>query len=445
MSNKNKTIHISGMTCTSCEILITNELNGIEEINEVTVHHKKNIAQIKYQDKEPNFNKIIEKIRNLGYNASLTIDGLVIKKEKTTPTQWIYSLLIIFGLYIIYRYLKWIGVLSWINIDSSDISFGVAFLIGIVASLSTCLAVVGAVVMSFGAKYQSRGNFFQANVKPHLLFHIGRLSTFFVLGGLLGAIGSWFELSGSGMGYFTIFVAIILAWLGLNILGILPSLSSTGIHMPKKIMHLWNKVEKSEHALAPIAIGGLTFFLPCGFTQSMQIFAVASGNFMTGAWTLFLFALGTGPVLLGLGIATTRFKNKKNIVFKKAVGFLVVIFALYTLATGFALTGISIDLPAQTNLDNTVETTGDVQIVEMQVDYNGFTPNVIKIKKDIPVKWIINGVQVSGCSNKIIVPDLNISKSIIKGENIVEFTPQDVGSISFSCWMGMIRGKFIVE
>jgi sulfite exporter TauE/SafE len=299
--------------------------------------------------------------------------------------------------------------------------------------------------MSFGAKYQSKGNFFQANVKPHLLFHLGRLATFFILGGLLGAIGGWFDLSGPSMGWFTIFVAVILAWLGLNILGILPSLSSVGIRLPKKIMHLWNKVEKSEHALAPVVIGGLTFFLPCGFTQSMQIFAIASGSFMTGAWTLLLFALGTGPVLLGLGVATTRFKNKKSIVFKKTVGFLVIIFALYTLVTGFALAGINVNLPTGSNTDNIAEETGDVQIVEMKVDYSGFTPNVFRIKKGVPVKWIINGVKLSGCSSKIIVPDLGIEKQLSPGKNTVEFTPLKAGTLNFSCWMGMIRGKFIVE
>ena len=81
----------------------------------------------------------------------------------------------------------------------------------------------------------------------------------------------------------------------------------------------------------------------------------------------------------------------------------------------------------------------------MTVDYRGFTPNVINIKKGIPVKWIINGVQVSGCTNKIIVPEYNITKNIINGTNTVRFTPQKEGVISFSCWMGMVRGQFNVQ
>jgi len=86
-----------------------------------------------------------------------------------------------------------------------------------------------------------------------------------------------------------------------------------------------------------------------------------------------------------------------------------------------------------------------VQTVEMHITYEGFKPNVFNIKKGIPVKWIIYGDQISSCTNKIIVPSLNISKSVVSGENVVNFTPSNSGTIDFSCWMGMVRGKFIVE
>jgi len=87
----------------------------------------------------------------------------------------------------------------------------------------------------------------------------------------------------------------------------------------------------------------------------------------------------------------------------------------------------------------------NVQIVEMRVTSSGFQPAVLKIKKDIPVKWIVKGDQLSGCTNKIIVPSLEISKALVSGDNIINFTPKTTGTIPFSCWMGMVKGKFIVE
>ena len=81
----------------------------------------------------------------------------------------------------------------------------------------------------------------------------------------------------------------------------------------------------------------------------------------------------------------------------------------------------------------------------MHITYEGFKPSTLTIKNGIPVKWIIYGDQVSSCTNKIIVPSLNISKSIVAGENIINFTPKTTGTIDFSCWMGMVKGKFMVN
>lgn len=438
-----KKIYIEGMTCVSCETIIADELKGVKEIEEVVVCHKKKIAEFSYKDKEPEFAKIAEKIKELGYLASLEPFKRT-RKRKTTTKQWFYSILIVIGIYLLYKFISYLGILSWLNIEATNINYGVAVLIGIVASMSSCLVVVGAIVISFASKYQAKGSFYQANVKPHLLFHLGRLATFFILGGLLGIIGGWINISGTFIGWFTIFIAIILAWLGLNILGVLPSLSTTGIRMPKKMMSIWSNLKESEHALTPVILGSFTFFLPCGFTQSMQLFAVASGSFWTGAITMFLFALGTAPILIGLGITTTRFKNMKMVVFQRVIGFIVILFSLYTISSGFALAGINIDLIGRKELGNTIAQ-NNVQVVEMNVSYQGFSPNVFKISQGIPVKWIINGQQVSGCTNEIISAPLGIRQKIYPGENIIEFTPNEVGSIGFSCWMGMVRGKFIVE
>jgi regulator of replication initiation timing len=91
------------------------------------------------------------------------------------------------------------------------------------------------------------------------------------------------------------------------------------------------------------------------------------------------------------------------------------------------------------------ESSSSEQVVEMHITYEGFKPSTLTIKNGIPVKWIIYGDQVSSCTNKIIVPSLNISKSIVAGENIINFTPKTTGTIDFSCWMGMVKGKFMVN
>ncbi len=442
--SKKKKIYIDGMTCVSCETIIRDELGEISGVSAVTVCHKKQIAELEYSSKHLHFNKIASKLKKLGYTASEK--PFETTQKKATKEQWFYALFIVFCLYWVYRYFKWIGLIDLFAIDTTDVGYGAAILVGIVASLSTCLAVIGAVVMSFGATYQSRGTTFERNVKPHLLFHAGRIGGFFVLGGVLGSIGNVFSLSMSAMGWFTVVIALVLAWMGLNILGLLPSITSTGLHMPTSTMKYWNKIKESEHAAAPVLLGVFSFFLPCGFTQSMQLFAVGSGSFFVGAMTMALFALGTAPVLLGVGVMSSKSQNKDRVVSKKVMGFIILAFAWYTLSSGLAAHGIVVGSSSVSSADETDIVLQDgVQVIEMDVDNRGFTPSTFTLKKGVPVKWIINGKQIYGCTNEVIVPEYGISKKLIQGENIVEFTPSKAGTVSFSCWMGMVRGSFNVQ
>jgi uncharacterized protein len=446
MATKTKTIQVEGMTCVSCENLIEDELLQIKGVKKVVAHHKKGSVAIEFDDeKDLDSARTTKIIKDLGYEI---VTGKRKKRffkinNTATAKQWFWALFVLVIIALAYQLFRRFDFMSVFNFDVSRVSLGVAVLIGVVASISTCLAVVGGVVISFATKYKSKGSFYKRNVRPHLLFHVGRLATFFVLGGVLGLFGAFFNFSGSLTGWFTVLVGFVMLILGLNILGFLPSPSSFGVRMPKGVMKHWNKLKDSEHKLAPLILGGLTFFLPCGFTQSMQLFAVASGSFWLGGLSLFLFALGTAPVLIGLGIAASRFQNAKMIVFKLVAGFIVLIFAFYTAMTGFALAGINLDWGFQKDYGKTISST-DEQVIEMVVNYKGYSPNVFTLKKDVPVRWYVNVEQMTGCTNEIIIPSLKISKKLSIGQNIIEFTPTKEGNMSFSCWMGMVRGKFII-
>lgn len=446
-----KKIYIKGMHCASCEKILSDEFGNISGVKKVRVSQKNNSAEIDYEGKEPDFSEVKKMAEKFGYVA---FEKDFVKnnneKEKINWTTWINSILIVGFMLVLFKIFQSTEILNKFDLNGARISFGISFLIGLAASVSSCLAVVGAVVIAFSEKYKSEGNnFYQKVMRPNLFFHAGRLGAFFFLGGLLGAVGGEINVSGNFISIFTIIIAVVMAWLGLNILGILPSISNLGIKMPQKFTKNWEKLKKSEHQAAPFLLGASSFFLPCGFTQSMQIFALTSGSFWVGGMSLFLFALGTVPTLLILGVTTSWVKNKKMEVFKKVAGFLIIFFAIYTLQSGLALRGVktnvlSSDKKEQSGSGNSINNQ-NVQVVEMRVTGSGFSPNVLKIKRGVPVRWVIKGENVTSCTNKIIVPSLNISKNISYGDNVVEFTPTKAGEIPFSCWMGMVRGKFIVE
>lgn len=368
--------------------------------------------------------------------------------------EWAKALFVVLFAVILYRAVQASGWLGSVNIQTAAMTSGVAFLVGLVASVSSCLAVVGGVVVAFSEKVKSgEKNFFEGAVRPNVYFHIGRLLSFFFLGGLLGAIGGKINLSGSFVSAYSMIIAIVMAWLGLNILGILPSISSLGLQPPKFFRKFFYRLQESGSQAAPFLLGGFTFFLPCGFTQSMQILALASGSFWAGAASLFFFALGTLPVLLALGVGFSWGKFKKTEALQKAAGILVIFFAVFTFNSALALRNVktnvisSSDKKEKTADGKTENNNADAeeQTIEMAVTSRGFEPSTLKIKKGVPVRWIVNGVSVSGCTNSIIIPSLNIAKNIHFGENIISFVPSNASEIPFSCGMGMVRGKFIIE
>ncbi len=80
----------------------------------------------------------------------------------------------------------------------------------------------------------------------------------------------------------------------------------------------------------------------------------------------------------------------------------------------------------------------------MNVNSTGYSPNNFTVKKNIPVRWNINGDNVFGCQGYLVMPKLGIQKVLTKGQNVIEFTPTEEGVINFSCAMGMYRGVFNV-
>ena len=96
------------------------------------------------------------------------------------------------------------------------------------------------------------------------------------------------------------------------------------------------------------------------------------------------------------------------------------------------------------NGDFKFEMQNGYQIIRMNVDRYGWSPDKFVLKKGIPVKWVITTTELNGCNNAISVPKLNLEFDNVMGEQVIEFTPEKEGTIPFSCWMGMIPGVLVV-
>ena len=159
------------------------------------------------------------------------------------------------------------------------------------------------------------------------------------LGGLLGSIGSKINYSLSFTGYLTVVIALIMFYIGLQILGIVPNITKLGFHLPKIFSRKIDDIDGNGSHFAPVLLGILTFFLPCGFTQSMQLAAVVSSSFITGALIMGFFALGTLPVLFSVGLGSTYAKKERMRLFNQIIGVVILFFAFYSFNSGLVLAG----------------------------------------------------------------------------------------------------------
>ena len=245
-------------------------------------------------------------------------------------------------------------------------------------------------------------------------------------------------------------------------LNIIPALRKINLQMktPKFVTKLTG--ESSSGPLTTGLLNGL--MIACGPLQAIYIMAAGTGSMIEGAKMLFVFALGTLPVMLSFGYLTSFISSKMTQNILKASGAVVMVLGLLMLNNGLSLAGTGYDVASlstswsadQVQLGSGSTQAGAVpsnvavqkdgyQEIRMDVLRSGWDPNTFVLKKDVPVKWIINGKELNGCNSGIQVPKYGLEFKIKQGEQTIEFTPKDEGVVSWSCWMGMIKGTFIVK
>lgn len=326
--------HVNGMHCSACPTLIKSELEDIPEIANARAsltHHRVEVTG-DFGEKEPEHiaRDLSDVLRAHGYTLS------VLKKKYAVRWPEFALAVPVAGAFIaFFIILQKLGIVNLIT--GGNVTYGTAFIIGFVASVSTCMAVVGGLVLSMSANFAKGGD----SMRPQILFHFGRLVSFFLLGGLVGLLGSVFTLGATSTFVLNFIVALVLLVLGINLLDVFPRLKRYQPTLPGFVSRHVHGLRKLNHNLTPVLIGVATFFLPCGFTQSMQIYTLTTESFWSGAFTMLVFALGTLPVLALLSFSSlTIHKKVQSGIFFKTAGLVVIFFGALNLMNGFVAAGI---------------------------------------------------------------------------------------------------------
>ncbi len=324
---------------------------------------------------------------------------------------------------------------------STTLTLPTVFFLGIIASVSSCMATAGTVFLSAIHRIKTD------RMSPTIQFNIGRIVTYTIMGYVLGFIGQTISIQYETSVFLTVGVSIAMVFVGLDMLGIF----SLSVVIPRFMHQYFNQTidtyifKHSRNTM--MLLGAFTYWLPCGFTQTVQLFALGTADPVRSAFIMGVFALGTAPALLTIGYTSSFTNTSWYPWFLKTIGVMVVLLSVnylgntWQLYSGAYVSGKNIAYSKQVGA---VKVENGTQIVEMSVVNTGYTPNTFTIQKNMPVRWIVKGVNVYGCQGFLNVPKLGIQQALKLGENIFEFTATKNDTISFSCSTNAIQGLFRV-
>lgn len=500
-------LFIGGMTCVNCQNRIEKELNRTEGIIKAGVSYSRGTADIVYDESKISLKEIAAVVERLDYEVLPDR-----RRQEPGVVRVIAMLAVIAALYVMLQSMGILNLLAPSQVADTKMGYGMLFVVGLITSVH-CIAMCGGINISqcipqagqSGTENGRTGSGGTGNVgrldtlRPALSYNLGRVVSYtavgFVMGlaGLLAGGGAEVGLPAFFQGILKIIAGLFMVIMGINMLGLFPWLRRFTIRMPGFLAQRIG--EKKLKSSRPFLVGVLNGFMPCGPLQSMWIVALASGNPVTGAVSMFLFSLGTVPLMLGLGSVVSalgkRFTDKVMTVGAVLVTVLGLAMLsqggslsgllppdlLMALVFGFGIAGVLVSIPVRKRLwrdvleaaalaavigsyalwnfqgtaaqanpaaDVETEVVDGTQVVSSTLTPGRF-PN-ITVQAGIPVKWIIDVPQgsLNGCNYRIMIRDYGITYTFHTGENVIEFTPDKTGTVRYSCWMGMIRGNIFV-
>lgn len=407
-------INVDGMTCKACEKNVNTEIKKINSVKHVFSNAK--TGEVNIQSTSPvSYEHLKKAIEDAGYRLKDAKPSVVM--------DWIWLTgvvsVVVIAQMIYQRLLP-------PQLDSETIALPLVAVYGLITSFH-CVSMCGGIAMSQSmAKVQGKTPY-----QSTFLYNFGRIASYTTFGILLGGVGSFFSVSPLMRNMILLAGGLLMLYYGISLLG--------WVSMPKipSIMPKVNNKNISE-GLRPLIVGILNGFMPCASLQMMQLYALASGSMVSGGLIMLVFALTTAPVLVTIGLLSSKLNLKSSRRVKLVSAAVVVL-----IGSQMAFRSISaLDLPlpfinSQENLRLAPVVDG-VQMITLTVDWNGYKLDYTAVQKGIPVQITVNPVSLSGCSNPVTIPAFGIEIDGLTTQLSAIFTPNKTGNIRIQCWMNMI-------
>ena len=408
--------YVRDMMCRQCEKTLEHAVGKVAGVKSVKADYGKGLLTVIYENGICAPNQIEQAVTASGYQNG--------KKAGQKWKKWLLAAGSLMA-FLVGERMGIMTVFAFFPRAEEGVGYVALLLTGLLTSVH-CIAMCGGLSLSQSMK---RGE--QSSWRSSVLYNMGRVCSYTLTGALLGALGSVVSISVEVRAGIGLFAGLVMLLMALNMLDLLPFLRKIHIPCPQRI--------QSGSALLVGLCNGL---MPCGPLQAMQLVAVASGNVVTGALSMFFFSIGTVPLMLIFGLAAGTLLQKWRSRMLLAGSCMVFLFSVYMIQNNSALLGLGIPTAGGTGIQ--AEKREDVQHVTTTLKPNGYED--ITVKAGIPVEWIIEADESSlnGCNNEIRIPEYGLDVKLKPGENKITFLPEKTGDYLYSCWMGMLRATIHV-
>ncbi|WP_017219962.1 sulfite exporter TauE/SafE family protein [Moritella dasanensis] len=209
-----------------------------------------------------------------------------------------------------------------------------AFMIGVLGA-GHCIAMCGGIS---GAIAHANKQTTQANHLAPLFYNLGRISSYTLIGAIVGftaQIGLNF-----GAGYDLLLILRFVSGITLILIGLyIAQLNSAILQLEKVGRLVWQYIQPLARKFMPLKtpyhafpLGFLWGWLPCGLVYSALTLALSTGSTLNASLTMLAFGLGTFPIMFLVGSLSTKFNSLiQNSKFKKFSGLLLVLFGLHVI------------------------------------------------------------------------------------------------------------------
>lgn len=422
------------MTCPSCEQRISDALMKVDGIIEARADYASETTRIIYDESRIDLIRIEETVEGAGYKFSSDLKKEKIISWKNSPMM--VNILLCF-LLIIYFIILLLYFIYGKNLNGltlvGSISIPILFVFGLVTGLH-CIGMCGSFMVAYSSKNGQRN---EHDWLLHIKYGSGKLLSYTLIGGIFGLLGSVISFTIPMRGAIGIFAGVFLIIYGLNLLNVSPALRKLRLPSLAKM----GRTQRKDPFVIGLANG---LFLACGPLSAMYIFAAGTGSPVNGAVSLFAFGLGTIPAMMFFGFSLSSIKRYIPRIIKFSGAFVIVL-GLVMANNSLVLLGGGINMKQADIEQSFFDVIENVQTIKMNVNESGWSPDTFVLKKGIKVRWIIDGTQLNGCNDEIIVNDYGMEIDVRQGKNIVEFTPEKEGTVKWSCGMGMNPGTFIIK